>query len=247
MQGWLRRNRAEVERSLRTVEGREYFSPALLAQYRVLVPLLLAHAAGRVIDLGAGDAPFREYLPDVVTLYHTLEMQPRSEDVTYVGDVQAMPIVPAESYDTAVCLETLEHVPEPWRAVGEIYRILAPGGKVILSVPHLSRLHDAPHDYYRYTAYGVRHLLESNGFTVLALERKGGLFSFLGHQASNVFLSAVWGIKGLRRATWFLNKWLITLPGAALDDVFSRGDVFALGFVAVGQKPADEAAQGTAG
>ena len=40
MQGWLRRNRAEVERSLRTVEGREYFSPALLAQYRALVPLL---------------------------------------------------------------------------------------------------------------------------------------------------------------------------------------------------------------
>ena len=190
MQGWLRRNRAEVERSLRTVEGREYFSPALLAQYHALVPLLGTHAGGHVIDLGAGDAPFREYLPESVTLYHTLEMQPRSEDVTYVGDVQDMPMVAAGSYDTAVCLETLEHVPEPWRAVGEICRILAPGGKVILSVPHLSRLHDAPHDYYRYTAYGVRHLLESNGFTVLALERKGGLFAFLGHQASNAFLHA---------------------------------------------------------
>ena len=175
-----------------------------------------------------------------MTLYHTLEMQPRSEDVTYVGDVQDMPMVAADSYDTAVCLETLEHVPEPWRAVGEIYRILAPGGKVILSVPHLSRLHDAPHDYYRYTAYGVRHLLESNGFAVLALERKGGLFAFLGHQASNAFLSALWGVKGLRRAAWFLNKWLITLPCAALDGVFSKGDVFALGFVAVGQKPAGE-------
>ena len=202
MQGWLRRNRAEVERSLRTVEGREYFSPALLAQYRALVPLLKEHATGRVIDLGAGDAPFREHLPESVTLYHTLEMQPRSEDVTYVGDVQDMPMVAADSYDTAVCLETLEHVPEPWRAVGEIYRILAPGGKVILSVPHLSRLHDAPHDYYRYTAYGVRHLLERNGFAVLALERKGGLFAFLGHQASNAFLSALWGVKGLRRAAW---------------------------------------------
>jgi SAM-dependent methyltransferase len=161
MQTSLRRNRAEVEHALRTVEGREYFSPALLAQYRVLIPLLREHASGRVIDLGAGDAPFRKYLPEMVTRYHTLEMQPRSEDVTYIGDVQQMPMIASESYDTAICLETLEHVPEPWRAAGEIHRILAPGGTLILSVPHLSRLHDVPNDFYRFNAYGVRYLLES--------------------------------------------------------------------------------------
>lgn len=238
MQEWIRHSRTQVERDLHTVPDRQFFSPGFLSQYRTVVPLLQEHARGQTLDLGAGDAPFRDYLPNTVTTYHTLELRPRSEDVTYVGDIQQMPMVGDSSYDTAICLETLEHVPNPAQAVAEIYRVLRAGGKLVLSVPHLSRVHDAPFDYYRFTAYGVRQLLESQGFEILMIEPKGGLFSFLGHQISTVIVSVAWTHPVLRRATWFANKWLVTLPCYHLDRAWSGSETFALGYVAVARKPA---------
>jgi len=237
MRKTLQANRAEIEKSLGTLPGRFYFSPATYGQWRTLAPLLRDHVHGKVIDLGCGSMPFRESLPKNTTAYHTLDLHPRSVDVTYAADIQDMWMIAEGSYDTALCFETLEHVPDPFRAAHEIYRILRPGAKLLMSVPHLSRLHDEPHDYYRFTSYGLRHLLSRAGFVVLEIHRRGGLVSFLGHQVSSVFLSAAWSVTALRKPAWFVNKWLVTKSCYWLDRLLDRSDVFALGFVAVAQKP----------
>jgi SAM-dependent methyltransferase len=200
--------------------------------------MIQAFARGRLIDLGCGDMPFRPFIMNYVQAYDTLDAYPRTTQVTYVGDVQDMSMIPDDTYDTAICLEVLEHVPDPFRAVREIHRILKVGGTLILSVPHLSRLHDEPHDYYRFTYYGVRHLLEDAGFTLVTIERRGGLFSFLGHQVANVALSAVWGVPLLRDLAWFLNGWLNTRLCDRLDHVIDRSGTYALGYSAVAMKKA---------
>ncbi|MGD9001085.1 MAG: class I SAM-dependent methyltransferase [Anaerolineae bacterium] len=236
VQSWLRTNREKIEQDLSRSPERWDFSPAFLAQYRVLLPLIQRYVAGKTIDLGCGTMPFTDLLASRASTYHTLDLRPRSEEVTYVGDIQNMSMIPDESYDSALSLEVLEHVQDPWQAAGEIHRILRPGGILIVSVPHLSRLHEEPHDYFRFTVYGLQHLLETTGFEVVEIHRKGGLVSFLGHQVSTLLLSAVWPVAVLRRPVWFLNKWLVTRLWYRVDSLSNRSGIFALGYVAVARK-----------
>lgn len=243
MQSRLKQNRREIEQTLGQRKDRRFFSPAFLAQHRAVEPALRLHARGRVIDLGCGDAPFRGLMPPAVTEYDTLDFTPRSANITYVADVQDMRIVPSGTYDTALCFETLEHIPNPAAAVREIYRVLAPGGTAIVTVPHLSRLHDEPHDYYRFTVYGLRYLFSHAGFTDLEIEAKGGLFAFLGHQLSTIFMTLLWAVRGLRGIAWTVNKWLITLPMTFADRLLHGTATTPLGYIVIAHKPATPASK----
>jgi SAM-dependent methyltransferase len=68
------------------------------------------------------------------------------------------------SFDLVVMMEVLEHVKEPHIAISEIYRVLAHNGKLILSTPFILGIHDEPHDFYRFTKYGLEYLL--NDFNI---------------------------------------------------------------------------------
>ncbi len=238
MQAFIQRNRQALERDLADSPQKRYFSPAADSQYTVTLPLLQQYARGRLIDLGCGDMPFRAFVAGQVDVYDSLDFFPRRADVTYTADIQNMPQVPAAGYGTALCVEVLEHVPDPFQAAREIYRVLRPGGVLIFSVPHLSRLHDEPHDYYRYTRHGVRRLLEQAGFEIERLEKRGGLFTFLGHQVSTTLLGLVWGVPGVRQVAWWLNRWLVVAVCAGLDRRLDRSGLFALGYSVVARKPA---------
>jgi hypothetical protein len=58
----------------------------------------------------------------------------------------------------------MEHLAEPESFLGETYRVLRKKGKIILTTPFMWGIHEAPHDYYRYTEYGLRYLLEKTGY-----------------------------------------------------------------------------------
>jgi len=64
------------------------------------------------------------------------------------------------TFDAVLMFEVLEHVPTPHLAAAEIHRVLKPGGYLYLSTPFVFGIHDAPHDYFRYTKFGLQFLFK---------------------------------------------------------------------------------------
>ena len=157
----LRRNRARMEAELRDSWKRAYLSPAIATLTRALVPRLRAAARGRFLDVGSGTMPFRSEVAGLVEEYRSLDIEERVAGVDFIADVMDMAPVEAGTFDVVLCSQVLEHVRDPALALSEIHRVLAPEGRLVLTVPFLSRLHEVPNDYFRFTEYGLRHLLEA--------------------------------------------------------------------------------------
>lgn len=80
------------------------------------------------------------------------------DSVAFISDCQALPVA-SDTFDAFVCHQVLEHLPDPKRAVEEAYRIVKPGGIVIISTPFYFPFHGSPNDYQRWTQPGLRVLL----------------------------------------------------------------------------------------
>jgi SAM-dependent methyltransferase len=142
-----------------------------------------------VLDVGAGDAPYRELF--VHTHYLTNDWEEsvhagaRGADI--VGSAAA---ISAESstFDLVLCTEVLEHVPAPDEVLRECSRILRPGGRLALTVPLAWQLHELPHDYYRYTAAGIEHLLTQAGLVEIEVRPRNDAFTTL----AQLMLDVAW-------------------------------------------------------
>ncbi len=212
---------------------RRRISPALAGLNEQLLPRLAAHAKGQFLDAGCGTQPFRGSIEPHVDRYLAYDIEARVDAVDYIGDVEDMGVVPSSSVDSMLCSEVLEHVPHPARALDEFARIVRPGGALIVTVPFLARLHEEPHDYYRYTRHGLRRLLEDAGFEVDDIAETGSLFSFIGHQVSVALLGTTWHIPGVRRIAVRLNSALVVRPSTVLDRRLRLARLLPLGYVVV--------------
>jgi len=106
------------------------------------------------MDVGSKDARYRHLVP--ATEYLTLDIRPDS-GADIVGDLHDVPWE-SDSLDTVIATEVLEHCYDPSRAVGEIHRLLRPGGVCVLSTRFLHPYHADPHDYFRFTNEGLAYL-----------------------------------------------------------------------------------------
>jgi len=116
-----------------------------------------------VLDVGSGEAPYRELFDGHTYVTVDWAQQSAGWPVDIVAPANAIPL-DTGSVDAIVCTQVLEHVPEPGEVLDEFFRLLKPGGQLWLTAPLTWYLHEIPHDYYRYTAWGLRHLLERSGF-----------------------------------------------------------------------------------
>ncbi len=196
------------------------------------------HCRGLTLDAGSGHGAWREKILEIGCAYESIDVAPRGGNTpTWIADVTDMPDIPNNRYDTICCHHVLEHVRNPDRAMREFHRILRTEGTLILSVPHLSRRHELPHDYFRFTQEGVTALLEDAGFEIVEIGSYGGILSFLHHQTSFVFPGLLLGVPMIERLALIVNapfSWL--LP--ALDRLIDRGELMPLGILVVGRKPA---------
>ena len=131
---------------------------------------LRAHATGDVLDVGCGEMPYREFAPEGTT-WTGLDVEDNASADLH-GSADHIPARDA-SFQTVLCTQVLEHVPDPVAVLRETRRVLCPGGILILTAPQYWEAHEEPHDYYRYTVHGLRRLLEDSGFDVVEHEAQG--------------------------------------------------------------------------
>lgn len=133
---------------------------------------------GRVLDVGCGLRQYESLLADRVTSYIGMDWPafPQRAKPDVIGDALQMPF-DAGCIDTVLATELIEHVPHPDWFLGEARRVLRAGGTLIVSVPFVEGLHEEPRDYYRFTPYALRLLLEGCGFSVERIWTKGGWWS----------------------------------------------------------------------
>jgi len=96
-------------------------------------------------------------------------------------DFLKAPIDP-KSYDTLLCTQVLEHTPEPQAFLDKINLVLKRGGVLILTVPFTGYLHEVPNDYYRYTRFGLRYMLQKSNFKIIYIKNEGNWISSIGQE-----------------------------------------------------------------
>ncbi len=121
-----------------------------------------------ILDVAPQDhAGVTPLLPEGV-LCETLDLDPAS-GATYVADLcRHNEHVPGGRFDCVFCTEVLEHTLQPFDAVAELHRLLAPGGVLVLSVPFNFRIHGPLPDCWRFTEHGLRALLRD--FEIVTLD-----------------------------------------------------------------------------
>jgi SAM-dependent methyltransferase len=167
------------------------------------------HVKGRLIDLGCGNVPFYEayknYIDDntCVDWANTLHENPFLD---HEQDLNQKLNFPDESFDTIILSDVLEHIRKPELLMQEMYRILAPDGKLLMNAPFLYWLHEEPHDYFRYTAHALKSMAEDSGLTIIKLEPCGGAPEVLADISSKLamrlpFLGKYLAM-AIQKATW---------------------------------------------
>jgi SAM-dependent methyltransferase len=140
------------------------------------LPPNLSNLKGRVLDIGAADRWLEPHIPKTVE-YWALDYPATGQDMygakpDVFADGAQLPFAD-QTFTTVFCLEVLEHVPYPVQVMDEIARVLKPGGLAYISMPFLYPLHDAPHDFQRYTSYGLRRNAENARLEVISIQASG--------------------------------------------------------------------------
>lgn len=237
----LKQGRSRMDEDLSSSELRKYCSPIIYSQYKVTVPIIKKYINGKVLDLGCGYSPYRHLLVSNSVTIEGYDKQKYNRYVDYVGDAYQLESIVQKTYDHVICLEVLEHLKDTDAIIEQIDKVLNPGGYAIISVPLLNLLHEEPYDFYRFTSYGLEYIFKKNGFSVVEIKKKAGLFSFIAHQVAISLNSTFWFIPILREVVLLLTFVLISYPAFALDKLFGRNDKFAQGYIAVFRKTVDNA------
>lgn len=151
-------------------------------------------AGSRVLDLGAGTCPYRplfahcDYRTHDFMQYEGVKLGGTSQygHIDYVSDVKNIP-APDGFFDVILCTEVLEHVPEPIEALREMARLLRPGGRLLVSAPLGSGLHQLPYHYYGgYTPGWYQHFGTTFGLDIKEILPNGGFFKLLAQECARV-------------------------------------------------------------
>lgn len=195
---------------------------------------------GNVLDLGSKNG--------TSTYYQHIK---RSEDcvVTFTDLVPGLDVVQVDvekpfpfpdcSFDTVISFHLMEHVYDFWRMPDEIYRVLKPGGRVIVSVPFIHEYHGDPGDYWRMSGDAVGKLFQSAGFNVKSIELVGeGIATFAATKVLSLILP-----KKIRSYGMAVGYMLLTFVDRIINLIWkekagsSPAERFALDVLSVFEKP----------
>ena len=167
----------------------------------------------RVLDVGCGFRPYEPYFAPHATEYVGVDVDNPAADLQVVAE--SLP-VPDGSFDVVLCTQVLEHSTDPAKAVRELRRVVAPGGRVLASTHGTAVYHPAPNDLWRWTHTGLERLFAENGeWASVAVRPGAGTAACLaGLSATYVDLIAQ---KLHARAVGYPFVWILHTLGSMID------------------------------
>ena len=126
---------------------------------------------GKILDFGGGSKPY-QYLFKNIQCYFSIEVLSNKEnlkpDIYYDGN--KLPFA-SNSFDAIVCTEVLEHVENIDTVINELYRVLKPRGRMIITTPFMCIEHEMPYDFRRFSLNGLSNLMKKNNFRILKSQK----------------------------------------------------------------------------
>lgn len=195
-------------------------------------------SGARVLDAGAGQCRYKPFL--MHTQYETQdfaqykgnEKGPLKESwdygkLNYICDINQIPVEDAR-FDTVLCTEVLEHVPDPISAMKELIRVLSPGGTLIITVPLGSGVHQEPYHFYGgFSPYFFKHYLHEFGMDLMEIKPIGGLLKHVAQESHRVSDILAGCDKVNSHGLYLLREWLprtlYDLDGQFLVEQFTVG------------------------
>ena len=196
---------------------------------------------GIVYDLGCGTRPYEKDILQVSDQYigvdwgstlHTLQAD-------IVTDLNKELPIESNSADCVTSFQVLEHLYEPQMMLKEAHRILKNNGEIFLTVPFQWWVHEAPHDYFRYTPYGLKYLFEKAGFKEIEVKANSGFFTMWILKMNYFSLRLIRGPRILRKVlkVFFIGFWFVGQKLAPLFDRLDKNwDLETAGFTVVARK-----------
>jgi SAM-dependent methyltransferase len=143
----------------------------------------LANMSNNILDIGAGNSPWKSLLPDDVKYVgldienaSEFNMRQNNEIIYYPGGTFPFP---DNKFSNALCVEVLEHVSDTETFLSEIYRCLEPNGAIVLTAPWSARRHHLPNDYFRFTPEALELLFTNKGFIDIEIFERGNDFAMV--------------------------------------------------------------------
>jgi SAM-dependent methyltransferase len=136
------------------------------------------HVKGNLIDLGCGRVPLYEAYKNYASNCTCADWENsnhKNPHLDYICDLNQPLPFKNEEFDTIILSDVLEHIKYPEKLWAEMTRILTSGGKIILNVPFFYKLHEIPHDYFRYTQYALENFATHSALRIVLLKPIGGV------------------------------------------------------------------------
>lgn len=178
-----------------------------------------SYLRGRLLGVGCGKRPYAliyESLVDTSIGTEVIFSPHGTSEADVICYAESLPFADG-SFDTILCTEVLEHTREPFQVMREFARLLKPGGHVLLSVPFIYPIHEAPNDYWRFTIYGLEAVCRSAGLVPIYILTKGGPVAAMLSLCINIIIRGVNSFgkiigtsRPLYEQRWL--RWLLALP-----------------------------------
>ena len=220
-----------MRKALKRINAKEAFEPSIIG---VLInPFYFArrglyknirnlsfHISGKILDVGCGRKPYKnlfqysEYIGiDIENVGHSHV----DEEIDIYYDGKIFPLKNSE-FDNIICNQVLEHVFTPDDFLGEIHRVLRKDGKLLLTVPFVWDEHEQPNDFARYSSFGIKFLLEKNGFSVIHHSKSVNNITVI-FQLINAYIYKKLMTKG--RGFYYIALFVLIFPINVLGCVFN--------------------------